>query len=845
MLLRPLFLLALAPALIAAPLPSREFLETHCFDCHDAETKKGGLDLTGLKFELGDAASFAAWVDVHDRVRDGEMPPKKKRPPEAETKALLTALDASFREASAARQALEGRALARRLNRDEYQNTLRDLLGVAKDYRPQLPEDGRANGYDKVGSALSVSAEHLQAYMSTAREALDEVFVTGAAPKAEPVRYPQRWEQRHFGKDFYTRFRWTFGDQPDALVRFGDFVEKIVGYRGAPEAGMYRFRVKARAWSGETVKARIKAGDERNSNTSWVVTYTEFPPEGAVVEVVTYLRKKDTLRVSPIGIAGPNTLHRVEQVLKGKRGFDANAYQGPGLAMEWVEVEGPLHESWPTPGQRRVFGDVDLTTATRADAEQALRGFLPRVFRRSVTDDEVRHYLKIFDQAAKDADFLAAMKVTLQSAFCSPHFLYLDAPAGALNDEALASRLSYFLWCSTPDDELLALAAKGELHQPATLHAQVDRLLKDPKAVGFNESFTGQWLDLRKITATTPDARLYPEWDELIEWSSVKETRMFFDEVLKKDLSVTNFVQSDFAMLNERLAQHYGLMEAYQAERKRQSDNQTRGQSDGEKAGKADVSKSPHPTVSLSPALPLSTSLIKVPLPAGSVRGGVMAQASVLKVTANGTTSSPVLRGVWVMDRILGLPVPPPPPGVPAVEPDIRGATTIREQLAKHRNSESCAGCHAKIDPPGFALESFDVIGGWRERYRAADEAVKDRQFISRPLTFDAPAFVKNPSKRGPMVARVGLGPKVDASGTMPGGAAFAGYEDFRRALLVHPDQLARSLTQHLITYATGTAPQYADRAVMDQIVANARAKHHGLATLIHEIIGSPIFLNQ
>jgi len=791
-----------------------QFLETHCFDCHDAETKKGGLDLTTLKEDMDDPGAFAAWVKVHDRVREGEMPPpKKKRPPAEEAQALLKALDANLRAANVAQQAQEGRALARRLNRDEYQNTLRDLLGVAKDYRPLLPEDGRAHGYDKVGSALSVSAEHLQAYLNTAREALNEVLVTGPPPKSEPVRYPQRWEQKHFGKDFYSRFRWTFGDQPDALVRFGDFVEKIVGYRGAPVAGMYRFRVKARAWGGETVKARIKAGDERNSNTSWVVTYTEFPPEGEVVEVTTYLRQKDTLRVSPIGIAGPNTLHRVEQILKGRRGFDANTYQGPGLAMEWVEVEGPLHESWPTPGQHRVFGDLDFAKATRADAERVLRGFLPRVFRRVVSGDEVQHYAKIYDRAAKDGDFLAAMKVTLQAAFCSPHFLYLDAPAGALNDEALASRLSYFLWCSTPDDELLSLAAKGELHQPMTLHAQVDRLLKDPKAAGFNESFTGQWLDLRKISATTPDAQLYPEWDELIEWSCVKETRMFFEEVLKNDLSVTNFVQSDFAMLNERLAQHYGLMDAYRAEQR--------------KLGSS------------------SAALLKVPLPTGSLRGGVMAQASVLKVTANGTTSSPVLRGAWVMDRILGLPVPPPPPGVPAVEPDIRGATTIREQLAKHRNSESCTGCHAKIDPPGFALESFDVIGGWRERYRAADDAVKDRQFIPRPLTFDAPAFVKDPSKRGPMVARVGLGLKVDASGTMPGGAAFASYEEFRRALLANPDQLARSLTQHLVTYATGTAPQYADRAAMDDIVAKVRTKHHGLASLVHEIIASPLFLNQ
>ena len=225
------------------------------------------------------------------------------------------------------------------------------------------------------------------------------------------------------------------------------------------------------------MKARIKAGDERNSNTSWVVAYTEFPPEGAVVEVTTYLRQKDTLRVSPIGIAGPSTQHRVEQALKGKKGFDANTYQGPGLAMEWVEVEGPLYESWPTPGYRRVFGDLDVSRATRDDAVVVLRGFLPRVFRRAVSDEEVDHYAKIYDRAAEQGDFLAAMKVSLQAAFCSPHFLYLDAPAGELEDEALASRLSYFLWCSTPDGELLALAAKGELHQPATLHAQVDRLL--------------------------------------------------------------------------------------------------------------------------------------------------------------------------------------------------------------------------------------------------------------------------------------------------------------------------------------------------------------------------------
>ncbi len=551
-----------ASALIASELPSDQslFLKKHCMDCHDSASKEGGLDLSIIDFNLLKSTSFSVWVKIHDRVRDGEMPPKDvMRPPEGELKTFLTTLDASLFDSNNRIQATEGRALARRLNRDEYQNTLRDLLGVNKDYRPLLPEDGRALGFDKVGSALSVSAEHLQAYMTTAREALNEAIATGPAPDSKAVSYPQRWDVKHFGKDFFSRFKWTFGDQPDALVRFGDFVEKIVGYRGAPVAGMYRFRIKARAWGGETVKARIKAGDERNSNTAWVVTYTEFPPEGAVVEVTTYLRKKDTLRVSPIGIAGPNTQHRVEQALKGRQGFNANTYQGPGLAMEWVEVEGPLYETWPPPGHQRLFGDLDFDTATQADAESVLRKFLPRAFRRPVGDDEVQHYLGIYRKAAADTSFLAGIKVALQAALCSPYFLYLDAPPGTLDDFTLASRLAYFLWNSTPDDELTMLAVKGELHQPEVLRAQVERLLKDPKAAAFNESFTGQWLDLRKIAVTSPDDRLYPEWDELIEWSCVEETRRFFDELLENDLSVTNFVHSDFAILNERLAEHYGI----------------------------------------------------------------------------------------------------------------------------------------------------------------------------------------------------------------------------------------------------------------------------------------------
>ncbi len=791
---------------LASEIPTaiQEFNEQACYDCHNADAREGNLNLEELSFALDDAKAFSTWAKVKQRVQDGEMPPQSEDRPAAEiTNAFLTALDKGLYDADKQHQSIEGRALARRLNRDEYQNTLRDLLGVQKDYRPGLPEDGRSLGFDKVGSALSVSAEHLQSYMLTARDALNEIIAAGPAPDSHLVRYPQRWDVKHFGRDFYSRFAWSFGDQPDALVRFGDFVERIVGYRGAPTAGMYRFRIKARAWGGETVKARIKAGDERNSNTSWVVTYEEFPPEGKVVEVTTYLRKKDTLRVSPIGIAGPGTQHRVEQSLKGKAGFDANTYQGPGLAMEWVEVEGPLYDSWPPPGHARLFGGLNLTTATHDDAERVLREFLPRAFRRPVAQEEVAHYVNIYNRSARSTNFLAAIKVALQAALCSPHFLFLDAPPGALDDFALASRLSYFIWSSTPDDELISVAANGHLREPAILREQTERLIKDPKAAAFNESFTGQWLDLRKINATTPDDRLYPEWDELLEWSCVQETRMFFDEVLSNDLSVTNFVQSDFAILNERLAQHYGIPEVK------------------------------------------GVALRKVKLPADSVRGGLLGQASVLKVTANGTTSSPVLRGVWVLERLLGKPVPPPPPGVPAVEPDIRGATSIREQLDMHRSDDNCAACHAKIDPPGFALESFDVIGGWRERYRSAGSDMQNAIQVVRPLTFDAKAFLRDPTLRGPLKSRVAQGLIVDASGQLPTGQSFSNYREFRRALFADPEQIARALTQHLITFATGTGPQYSDHAVIDQVVAKSRDHAYGFRSLIHEVIQSSIFLNQ
>src|SRR5262249_42922878 len=366
--------------------------------------------------------------------------------------------------------------------------------------------------------------------------------------------------------------------------------------------------------------------------------------------------------------------------------------------------------------------------------------------------------------AAKQS-FEQAVRVGLTAILVSPDFLFLREKPGQLDDFALASRLSYFLWSTMPDDALLTLAEQGKLSQPAALRAQVERMLKDPRAVAFTENFVGQWLGLREFDATEPSHLLYPEFDHMLKVSMIRETELFFEEVLKDDLSVTNFVASDFTMLNARLARHYGLppMEGF--------------------------------------------GLRKVALPKDSHRGGVLTMASVLKVTANGTTTSPVMRGVWVMDRLLGTPPPKPPADVPAIEPDIRGGTTIREHWAKHRRVASWATCHTRIAPPGFALESFDVIGGWRDNYRTTGNG--------KPVTVDGRRMPYHEGK------------KVDPSDVLPDGSKFANVDEFKQVLLKDKDQLAGALAGKLLTYAAGAAPEATDRAEIEAIVTKAREKNY------------------
>ena len=467
-----------------------------------------------------------------------------------------------------------------------------------------------------------------------------------------------------------------------------------------------------------------------------------------------------------------------------------------------MEVEGPLYDEWPTAGQRLLFGDlprqsplrpgapVEIESANpRQDAARLLQNFVARAYRRPVDAVEAGRFLPVVESALDaGSSFADAMIAGYTAVLCSPGFLYLEEQPGQLDDYALAGRLSYFLWNSAPDDELRALAARGELHRPRVLHAQTERLLADPKSHRFVAAFLGYWLQLRKIQVNSPDNDLYPDYylDDLLTESAEEETQAFFAELLRGDLPARNVIASDFVMVNERLAAHYGL------------------------PGVAGVA------------------LRRVPLPPDSPRGGLLTQASVLKVTANGTTTSPVLRGAWIMERIIGKPVPPPPPDIPAIEPDTRGATTIRQILDRHRHEASCAVCHSKIDPAGFALENFDVMGGWRDRYRALGGTV-----FEEGLGHNGQKFAFHNALL------------VDSSGQLPDGRAFADIRSLKQLLLGDETQIARNLTRQLTIFATGAPVRFSDRPEIERILAKAAASHYGVRTLVHEIVQSSLFLHK
>jgi len=829
----------------------RDFLQSHCYACHDSRAKKGDLDLSSLKSDLDDARNFARWVKAHDRVRDGEMPPKgMPQPDEATRAAFLKALAEPMIAADDARARREGRATWRRMNRYEYENTLRDLLGAPwLQVKELLPEDGEAFRFNKVGEALEVSHVQMSRYLAAAEYALREVMAPDATRlptrttryyAREQSSFASRCVLEWFKSDPERRTYPILGEQPDfewleskvplaagaakperreleAMGVVASTYEPLdVNFDGfkASVSGRYKLRMMAHSfWAGPVSEekwwrptpGKIVAGRTEEP----VVLYAETPPNAfrklgsftarpqpSVNELEVYLLKGETIR--------PDAARLFRSRPPNWRNPLARKDGQPGVAFRWLEVEGPIFDEWPSRGHRLMFGDLPIKKSAKgapessvaivsqnphADAGRLLRGFVQRAYRRPVVEADLREFVRLADTAMKSGvGFAGAMMAAYCAVLCSPEFVTLEEKPGRLDDYALSARLAYFLWNSEPDETLRELASHGALRNPAVPRAQGERMLGDAKAERFVEAFLDYWLDLRKVNNTSPDEWLYSDYylDDFLVESARDETRRFFAEMLRGDLPARNLVASDFVMINERLASHYGL-----------------------------------PGVE-------GAAIRRVALPPDSVRGGLLTQASVLKVTANGTTTSPVLRGVWIMERILGKPVPPPPASVPAVEPDTRGATTIRQQLDKHRTQASCNVCHAKIDPAGFALENFDVFGGWRDRYRALGEGEK------------APGIGKNGQQFAFRYAQ-----PVDASGSLPDGRHFNDVRELKRLLLADERQIARNLVCQLVTYATGAPVRFGDRPRVEAILDRAAPHGYGVKSLIQAIIESELFQNK
>jgi hypothetical protein len=752
------------------PKQLTSFLKQNCVDCHSGDTPEGGLNLQANFGDLSDGEVRRRWVYLHDRVAVGEMPPKSKARPSAESISqfletlgnTLTRADISARE-----------IVLRRLNRNEYENTARDLFGIYVDVKRVLPDDSTEQGFDTTASALSLSAEQMVRYVEAADLVLDRVF----GPPKKPITISKT-------VNFATTGRGTDSSErklSDGVVLFSGAKYLPMYDTSLPAPGLYRVRMKIRAEQTDEPVVMQVMGGTTGAIAAHTAGFFEALP-GKVTSVEFIDRSPERSDCFSFGLVGGFPWWKV----------DEKEYKGPGLFIGDIQIEGPI-DQWPPTSRGELLGGVDPATGTLDDIRAILTRKLPQAFRRSTEAGEVEPFVSLAKQAFDDGlPFEMALRRGLKGVICAPDLLFLEERTldsehrGTIDDYSLASRLSYFLWSSMPDGQLLSLADRGELHKPKVLRAQTERMLSDPKSARFVESFTGQWLRLYDLDFTVPDRNLYPEYGQLLRQSMLDETHAFFREVLNRDHSVNEFIDSDFAMLNKPLADFYGI--------------------DGVKGLK----------------------VYRIELPDESVRGGVLTQASVLKISADGTKTSPVLRGAWILKYLYGMPSPPPPSNIKAIEPDIRGATTIREQLAKHREHESCNRCHQKIDPPGFALESFDVIGAHRNWYRTRGSG-KDVKVPRHP---QAPFHY----------VQYRQGADVDASGTMPDGRTFADIREYKRLLLSDTIALPRSLARLLLTYSLGRQLSFSDRPEVERIVESVKTNDYGLRSMVHEIVQSNMF---
>ena len=587
----------------------------------------------------------------------------------------------------------------------------------------------------------------------------------------------------------------------DAVVGYFDGGSTYLFHSGTeghhvPMPGRYKVRVDAYPHRNlKPVTFTIESGPKASGATAvlsnMLGVYDLVEPDGRQIELTTYLRPGDVVTPVPYLTIPPWVFQYYDADKK------IQEYEGEGIAFRSLAIQGPIFDQWPPTSTRELLVGIEfedgqpvLTKSPESHIRDVVAAFAPRAFRRSLSDQTIDRYASLANPAlAEGRDFLDAVRVPLTAILTAPAFLFQSSSDEYLDDFALASRLSYFLWRSMPDDELLDLAATGELSNPATIKSQIDRMLDDPKSERFIKDFAGQAFRLYELHATSPDPRLYPEYDARLARAMAEETELFLAELIHDDYGIRNLIKADFTFLNRRLAEHYGIADV-----------------DGQY-------------------------MRKVSLPSDHVRGGLLSQASIHKITANGTTSSPVPRGNFVLTNVLGQPAPPPPPNVAGLEPDTRGATTIREQLDAHRSNTVCASCHLSIDPPGFAMESFDPIGGFRSHYRSTGD----------PVTLSGDTF-EGQSFPGPYR----LGMEVDASGITPEGDTFSGFSEYQD-LMVNKKlkYVAQHLASQLIVLATGAEVQFADRDAINNIIAQVEPADYPMRGMIHAVVQSELFRRQ
>jgi len=786
---------------------ARVLLEKHCFECHGEELQRGKRRLDGLGPDFASPASRAAWEDIAAVLDLGDMPPPEAaQPSPAEVRRLVDWIDGQLASTPASEAGSRPRTVLRRLNRVEYRNSLRDLLGIDTtlfDPTEGFPPDETEDGFDNVGEALVTSSTLLEQCLTAADLAVEHALryateeLERSAPP-EPTRQTFRPPFMTWGGDFLPevvrRGNEEFEDlftQPTGEYGYLVLDELI---EGVQRSGEYRVRVKAAGIDREheytalgtdttqPLRLGLIPGTRRegslrrwNSSEKLLVEFELADDEPTWHEARVWLEEGFVPRfdfpngppVKPSMLGFFNLCHKHHPELLGQltgplhsRGEKFLAvYRGPRARVFEVEVEGPLVEEWPPHAHTLVA----RTETGLVAVEESLVRFAARAFRRPVEAAELAPILAFArDLEEQGASRLDALRWGLKAILCAPDFLYLFQPAGGMDDLALAARLSYFLWSSTPDEALLARAAAGELSDPEALDAEATRMLADPRAAALVDNFTNRWLGLHRPGEMPPDPDRYGAYYEFGLAEAMRtETRLFFQHLLENDLDVGLLLDSDFTFVNGTLAEFYGL----------------------------DVTGHDFRRVEL----------------VDRWRGGLLGHASVLTATANGIDTSPVIRGVWMLENILGTPPSPPPGDFDPLEPDTQGALSLREQLERHRDVPSCYGCHAEIDPMGYAFEHFDPIGRFRTNYG-----------------------------RG--------APEVDSSGTLPDGADYEDVRGFRAWLVTQRPQFARCLTEKLLTYATGAVVAPRDHEQITSILADLKREGWGLETLVRLVIRSPLF---